>query len=1035
MKNPSHLILIIVGTLLSITAWGQESKKYSGDYADFYRAEQLYEKQQYSAAMETFSTFMEEFDHPEDPQYVKASYYNGISALMLYNRNAVKLLMDFINEYPESIYLNTIYYKLGTYFYKKKKYKDTKKWLEKTDLSELDSSDFAAYHFKLGYADFQLGKNADARNEFFEIKDGTSNYSAPALYYYSYIEYKEKAYQEALNGFLALRETPTFSKEVKKYIIQIYYLLGNYDKVTEYAPKFSSKNGIDGNSAEMNLLIGQAYYKIQKYDEAVPFLENYYKRKKTTREEDYALGYSYLKTGKYKAAIPLFDYVTQKKDKLSQIAYYHIAQCYVKEDKLNYASTAFKSAAELPIDPKIQEDALYHYAVLSYKLDYNPYNEAIKSFELFLKKFPNSKRKKDVYNYLVNVYSSTKNYKEALASLDRIPQKNIKLKITYQIVSFNMGIKEYEQGHYQACIAALNGVYKYDVNPSVTGKAKYWQADSYYMLQDWADAVKTYRAFLGIPGVNNEALKESAYYNIAYVYFMQEDWTQAIVSFRTFTQLNNIQDQKKLADAYVRLGDCYYTKDQPNLQRAAESYQKSLKYDGKKKDLVLFSLAKVYKLIPGEIDKEINSLNDLLDEFPHSSFEIKAIFELGDAYKRKGDYEHALLSYQKIVKSFPSNSEVKNALIGIGDIKLKQEKYSEAESYFRRVLDEYTLDDETCKTVTQSLVDIYRLTLHQEKIAKLGEKYPCSGISKNDEELFFYQTASELYVNKKYKKAVPEIKKYLHHYPDGKFSTQLMSYLADIFYQGDEKDSAFYYYKIIVHKPQSSYTEQALIRASKYLYNHKKYDEAQPYYQQLAKVTSDPQVLFNTYIGLMRTNYLTKNYSQAAPAAKKVLDNDLLDKKDIKIEGNYIAGMSYFYLGEYTNSIANLRWTADNTGKERGTEALYTLSKSYYELGNYDKSEKIHTAIMKRKPAYDYWIAKSLILQAQVFEKTGDLFQAEQTINLVISNYPKKDDDILTEAQKVKEEILHIKDQPKDVENNKNRTIDINDKGNDKGNE
>lgn len=1026
MRNSIRYYILISFIISLPIIYAQESSKYSGDYANFYRAERLFEKQQYSAAQATFSTFIEDFNQLNDPLYVKAKYYQALAALKLYNRNAVKLLLSFIREYPESIYRNSIYFKLGTHFYQRKKYEETKKWLAQTDITKLDSSAQTAYHFKLGYAYFQLEEYTNARNEFYEIKDGTSNYTAPALYYYSYIEYINESYQEALDGFLVLLDNSTFQKEVKKYIIQIYYLMENYEKVTEYAPQFSSDKGIDENTAEMNLIIGQAYYKVQKYDEAVPFLENYYQRKETTREENYALGYAYFKVGSYQKAIAIFDRVAEKRDQLSQISYYHIAQAYLKEEKLNYARTAFKSAADIEADQNIQEDALYNYAVLSYKLDYNPYNEAIKAFELFLSKFPKSSRKENVYNYLVNVYSNTKNYQAALASLDRIPNKNIKLKMAYQIVTYNMGIGLYEKSDYQEAIDALAKVFIYQVNPTIEGKAKFWQADASYMLQNWSEAIATYRDFLIIPGVNSPHLKEAAYYNIAYAYFMQDDWTQAISAFRTFIQLPNIQDKKKLSDAYIRLGDCYYTKTSPDFKQAAENYKHSLQYKGAKKDEVLFALARVYKLTPGKREEQIKTLNQLLDQFPQSTYEIQAILELGTAYKNKGNYDRSLMSYRKIVKSFPSNIAVKNALIGIGDIKFKQGHYEEAESYFQRVLDEYTLDDETCKSVTQSLVDIYRATRQQEKIAQIGTKYACAGISKEDEEVFYYETASELYVNKKYKKAIPEIKKYLHQYPNGRFSTQLITYLGNIFYQKDQKDSAIYYYQQVINRPLSSYTEQVLARTSKWYYNTEQYEEALPIYQKLEKVTSDPNTLFNTRIGLMRTNYLLENYMNAALSSEKVLNDKLLDKEAIKLEGNYIAGMAYFYLKKYQKGIINLQWTADHTGTERGTEALFSLSKSYFELGEFSKTEKIHKQLMKRKPAYDYWIARSLILQAKVFIEKEDLFQAEQTINLVIDNYPNKNDDVLALAGVVKQEISRIKLTPKEIENESNRTIELN---------
>ncbi|WP_107037141.1 tetratricopeptide repeat protein [Brumimicrobium mesophilum] len=1018
--------LFLVSILLSTVVWSQSTKKYSGEYADFYRAEELFEKEQYGAAREVFTAFIGSVEDHHDPQYIKAKYYVGISALELYNSDAVNILLDFNNEYPESIYKNGIFFKLGEHFYQRKKYEDAKEWLDKTDPRSIDTSSIAAYHFKLGYSNFQLGNYTEARNEFFDIKDGNSSFSAPALYYYSHIAYKNETYREALDGFLKLKENPTFKDEVNYYLTQIYYLLGDYQKVTEFAPDFSvNENGISDNTAEMNLLIGDAYYKVEKYDKAVPFLEDYSNRKQMNREQSYSLAYSYFKNEEYDKAIRVFDRVSRVEDKLGQVAYYHIAQSYLYKEELNYARTAFRSASS-DFDRVVQEDALYNYAVLSYKLDYNPYNEAIKAFELYLSEFPNSKRKEDVYSYMVNVYSSTKNYEEALKSLDRIPVLNMKLKTAYQVVSFNMGIEKYERGDYKGCVEALQGVSKYDVDPTVTSKAKFWEADAHYMLQEWKLAIKEFKEFLDVPGMNDLVLKEAAYYNIAYAYFMQEDWTQAIQAFRTFTQLTNIQDDNKLADAYARIGDGYFTKGNPDFQKSALNYEKALTYDIAKKDRYLYSLSKVYKLIPGKRDEQISTLNRILKDHPNSSFVIPAKFDIAMGYKNGGDYPKALTHFDAIVKNYPGNILVKDALIEIADIKFKQKEYTASESYFRRVLSEYTLDDETCKRATQGIVDVYRATRRQDEIIGLSKEYACADISEDDEEIFFYETASELYVNENYDEAIPEINKYLKRYPNGRFSVQLLSYLADIYYQRSDEDRAITYYENIINRPNSGYTEEALVRTSKLLYNSEQYSRALPHYEKLETLASKAQVIFNTRVGLMRTNFILENFSKAAVAANKVLNDELLDDKDIRIEGNYIAGMSLFNTKQYQQSLASLRWTADNTGKVRGTEALYTLTKAYYSLENYTKAEALHNELLQRKPAYDFWIAKSLILQARVFMMTDDLFQAEQTINLVINNYPNKEDGVLLEADKVKSELMQLKDSPDEFEDDTNRMIDIN---------
>jgi tetratricopeptide (TPR) repeat protein len=168
------------------------------------------------------------------------------------------------------------------------------------------------------------------------------------------------------------------------------------------------------NESDIQHIIGNANYKLGNYAQAIPFLEQYQTKTKPSRDDAYELGYAYYYTKNYEKAIRSLDKVTRSDDSLAQIAMYQIAECYLKLDKLLPARSAFERASEMTKLPEIQEDALYNFAVISFKVDINPYDESVRAFENYLNKYPNSKRKTDVYQYLVNVYTSTSNFAKAL---------------------------------------------------------------------------------------------------------------------------------------------------------------------------------------------------------------------------------------------------------------------------------------------------------------------------------------------------------------------------------------------------------------------------------------------------------------------------------------------------------------------------------------------------------------------------------------------------------------------------------------------
>ena len=1017
-------VLLCVFCWLPFLLWSQTSEKYSGEYVEYYRAEELFEKEQYAAARKTFCQFLSKHRQPNDPLHIKARYYEGLSALELYNNDGIPILISFNQDYPENIYKHTIYFKIGQHHYQSKKYGATIEWFNKTDLSEIDTAWVAEYYFKLGYSNFQLGHFQEARNAFYEVKDGTSIYAAPATYYFSHIAYQNKLYQVALEGFLSLVDNPAFSKQVPYYITQIYYLQGDFEKVVAFSPNLIDSVSQE-NTAEMNQLIGDAYFRTRRFDESIPYLENYASQVKTTRDDDYQLGFAYFQSTYYEKAIRQFDRVASEKDKLSQTALYHAAESYLKLDNMNAARGAFERAAKIINgDPKVQEDALFNYAVLSYELDYDPYNQAIRAFETFLEQFPNSKKREDVYEYLVSVYASTKKYKDALASLDRIERKNAQLKTTYQLIAYNWGIELLEREKYQEAIDVFQKVTIYPVDARLTGQALFWMGEAYYALEDYPNAISKFRAFLGVPGVDNQELKNIAYYNIAYSYHEQKDYTQSIPAFRTFIQLPSNDDKVRKADAFIRLGDAYYTKQHPDFEKAALNYAEAVNLRKENTDRALFYLAKAYGFIPSKRTQKITTLLDIVNNYGGSTYTVPAIFEIGVSYKNEGNYPQAYRYLRQIIDDYPKNILVKDALIEIGDLRYKEKRFAEAESYFTRALDEFALPDSICKSATKGLQDIYRALRQQHRISEIAERYPCADISDDDQELFYYETANELYIKEKFDEAIPEIEKYLEIYPNGRFSTQLLSYLGDIYYTTDRKEQALYYYERIIERPVSGFTEEALVRISKTLYNEGKYEEALPYYTQLEQLASTPQVVYNTRIGLMRSHFLIANFDQATEAAQAVLNDNLLNQ-NIEVEANYIAGISFFNQDQFVEAIPFLEWTEDNTGTERGTEAFHLLAEAHFMLGDIEKAQELHKQMMRRKPAYDYWIAKSLLLQVKILVTQDDLFQAENTLKMILDNYPDDSDGIKMEAEKLQSEILQLKEEPQKIRQETNRTIDI----------
>ena len=110
--------------------------------------------------------------------------------------------------------------------------------------------------------------------------------------------------------------------------------------------------------------------------------------------------------------------------------YYQIADIFKQQyektsdlAKLINARTAFEKASEMSFNPTLQEDALYNAAVIAFNVDDSPYNQSVQIFEKFIKLFPNSDRKNQIYQFLVEVNRRKNNYELPLSTIKNISVK------------------------------------------------------------------------------------------------------------------------------------------------------------------------------------------------------------------------------------------------------------------------------------------------------------------------------------------------------------------------------------------------------------------------------------------------------------------------------------------------------------------------------------------------------------------------------------------------------------------------------------
>ena len=219
----------------------------------------------------------------------------------LFHKDGEWRLREFITAHPESNKINGAWFYLGKSSFRKKKYEETIKNFEKVDIYKLGKEDLAELYFKRGYSYIEIKDNEKAKADLYEIKDVDNKYIYPALYYYSHLNYLEKKYETALEGFNKLVGNETFGSVVPYYITQIYFVQGKYENVVKSGPDLLNDSNHVQKTSEINRMIGESYYNLKDYKNALDYLKKTELGSSLNIEGNYAIAYCYYKFQKFVA--------------------------------------------------------------------------------------------------------------------------------------------------------------------------------------------------------------------------------------------------------------------------------------------------------------------------------------------------------------------------------------------------------------------------------------------------------------------------------------------------------------------------------------------------------------------------------------------------------------------------------------------------------------------------------------------------------------------------------------------------------------
>lgn len=996
MDKRSALYIFFVGLFLIIclAAFSQKTAIYTNPDAGFKAALELFQKQKYGSAQKQFNKIIANYkNEPNNLVHIDAEYYAALCALELFNKDAELLLKEFIASHPESPRVQTASFHLGKYNYRKKQYAKALEWFEKVDLYDLSNEELSEYYFKRGYSYFETDSLEKAKKDFFEIKDIDNKYAAPATYYFGHISYLEKNYQTSLQHFNKLKRHENFGPIVPYYIAQIYYLQAKYDSAIALA-----KPLLDSTSKrvpELTKIIGESYYRTARYKEALPFLEKYKGLTASlNRSEWYQLGYCYYKTDNSTSALYCFQNATEGKDSLAQSAYYHLADCYIKPSPYAggtssrmLARNAFEMAYKLDFDKTITEDALFNYAKLCYELSFSPFNEAVTTLNDYISKYPNSPRIDECYKYLVNVYLSTKNYKQAMASIESMKTLSEEMKTAYQKIAFMRGLQLFNDNQLKEAILHLDRSLMYPSNRNYVSLAYYWKGEANYRLSEKGgvaagldSAIAGYKSFLAYPGAINNNEFFAANYNLGYAYFKKADYSESNSWFRKYTGLKSNEPAEKINDAYLRIGDNFFmTKD---FGSAVDYYDQAIQSGKRDGDYALYQKALAQGLT-AKPEGKVKTLTELLSNYAgRSKYEAAAKYELANTYLVLGNDEGAISNYKKVVAEHPECSYTSRSLLQIGVIQSKKKEYDAAIATLDKVLASYPKTNEAFEAIS-AMRDIYRAKSDMDTYEAKIKNIPYAAVSVASLDSSNYDVAFDYYDKGDCENANRYFSKYIQKYLDGIFIVHAMYYKAVCDYDNKNFDLALGGFQYVTDKPYSQFTETSHLKASEINFKNKNYRNALKHYTRLAEVAEYPANVNEGRIGEMRCHWALGNYDLAVESAQKVLTLDKISA-EVKSEAHLIIGRSALEKQNLDLATSEFTTITQLTNSEKSAEARYQMAYILFLKGQYKESQKTAFDLLNQDPGYEYWMGKGYLLISDTYAALNDNFNAKYALQAYI---------------------------------------------------
>lgn len=996
------LYVLILGLLSTLTASAQRTLSYSEPDYHYRNGLELFEKANYAAARYEFRQYLEPRQgdgsrtlfNTADQNAVEAEYYVALTSLYIDEPGAELLVDRFVQNHSQHPKAGQLYGDLGTYYYTRQEYAKAINFLEKAVAQGGSSARQTAYKYQLAIAYYSTQDLQKALPLLNAIKTDPNSTDAPAASYYAgVINFRNKKYTEAVADFRRVASNPTYQNQVPNWIAQTLYRQGRYDELLAYTEPLLKRNNGTGLS-EVALFTAEVFYGQNQFARAVPYYKQYINTAnpggagtKAPNAVKFRYGQSLFRTGAYADAIAQLKPLAGGKDTTAQYAAYTLGVSYLQTQNPAYALTAFDQAGRLSFNRDIQEEAQFNHAKL--QVDQNNGAEAVRELTAFLKQYPDSKFENEANELVGEAYLASNNYPAAIAYIEGLKRRTPKTNATYQRLTYNQGVNDFNAERYPQAVANLDKSLKFPIDNALQQAAQFWKAESYSAGKQYDTAIPLYASIA--KGSSAEYATKSLY-ALGYAYYNKKDYARALPYFRDFVGRGTGADPEQVSDATIRLADAYFAGKQ--YENAMRSYDQAIAQNAPDKDYASYQKAVILSYVGRDAEAKAQ-FDQVQRQYPNSRFVDESLFQTANVDFEKGAYQVAIGNFTKLIRDKPNSSLVPAALLKRAIAYGNLQQYDPAVADYKRILNDYG-DSEQAKSALLGIQNTLNDAGRPEEFSQVLGEYKKENPGSTDVQRVQFENAKNIYFNEKYAQAIQSLLAFMQEYPASPGTNEARYYLAESYRQTNDPANALRYYNLIVAENRSDFLVRAATRAAELETKQKNYPRAVRNYRFILSRADEKADQVAAQLGLMDTYFAYPKPDSAGAMAREVL-----------AAGNVVPGAqnrAQLMLGkvalgkaDYKTAQTELEKTIALAKDVNGAEAQYYLGDILFRQKKYKESVATLLKFNELFADFEYWKGRAFILVADNNVALDELAQAKAVLNSIIAN--SSDESIIAEAK------------------------------------